>query len=336
MKKTIIIGGGVIGLSTAYYLVNSGHKVVVLDAKDFQTNCSTGNAGLIVPSHFIPLAAPGVISKGLLWSIRSKSPLSVSLNNGLLPWTIKFLKHSNYKHTERNFLNLYELNKASLNQYKTLSDKLGFALQQQGLSMFFQKKSTEMEELKTMKIAEKLRLEVHYFNKNQLPILEPGLKMNVRGVVHYAGDAAVNPQEYLQSLINYLSDKCVELRPHTELKEFKLKSERVEAIRVLDEWLAADQFIITGGIASAKILSKLGVKLHLQPGKGYSFDNSEPIGLRHPAILVDGRVAVSMPGNITRISGTMEIGGKTAKIRRKKVEGLVETVNSYFPKNTQY
>ena len=65
--KVAVIGGGIIGLSTAYYLNKAGHKVTIFDQGDLQNNCSSGNAGMIVPSHIIPLAAPGMITKGIRW-----------------------------------------------------------------------------------------------------------------------------------------------------------------------------------------------------------------------------------------------------------------------------
>ena len=72
--KVHIIGGGVIGICTAWYLDEAGFEVVVIDKTDLSDGCSHGNAGLIVPSHFVPLASPGVISKGIKWMFDSKSP----------------------------------------------------------------------------------------------------------------------------------------------------------------------------------------------------------------------------------------------------------------------
>ena len=77
MGKVGIIGGGIIGLSSAYYLQKAGHQVTVIDKGDLQDGCSFGNAGMIVPSHFIPLAAPGMVSKGIRWMFNAKSPFYV-------------------------------------------------------------------------------------------------------------------------------------------------------------------------------------------------------------------------------------------------------------------
>src|SRR5476651_1494600 len=102
MADVIIIGGGIIGLSSAYYLQKDGHNITVLDKGDLTDNCSSGNAGMIVPSHFIPLAAPGMVQQGIRWMFDSKSPFYVkpSFNMDLLSWGLKFLKSANKKHVE--------------------------------------------------------------------------------------------------------------------------------------------------------------------------------------------------------------------------------------------
>jgi len=87
------------GLSSAYYLNKAGHQVTILEKGDLTDNCSFGNAGMIVPSHFVPLAAPGMISQGVKWMFNSKSPFYVkpSLNPDLISWGLKFLKNANYR-----------------------------------------------------------------------------------------------------------------------------------------------------------------------------------------------------------------------------------------------
>lgn len=92
MKPTLIIGGGIVGLFSAYFLQKEGIEVTILDKTDLQDNCSTGNAGMIVPSHIIPLAAPGMITKGISWMFSSKSPFYIHprLDYKLLQWCLLF------------------------------------------------------------------------------------------------------------------------------------------------------------------------------------------------------------------------------------------------------
>src|SRR5689334_21982064 len=100
MSRVCIIGGGIIGLSSAYYLQKAGFDVTVLDQSGMDNGCSFGNAGMIVPSHFIPLAAPGMVAKGIRWMFDSESPFYVRprLSRDLISWGLKFYRNANHKH----------------------------------------------------------------------------------------------------------------------------------------------------------------------------------------------------------------------------------------------
>src|SRR4026208_431098 len=102
--KAVVIGGGIIGLCAGYYLQKSGWQVTILEKSDLTDNCSFGNAGMIVPSHFVPLASPGIVAQGIKWMFSSKSPFYIKpqLSWQLVTWGIKFLKHANKKNAERS------------------------------------------------------------------------------------------------------------------------------------------------------------------------------------------------------------------------------------------
>src|SRR5512146_396503 len=119
-KHIVIIGGGVIGLCTAYYCRRQGHRVTVLDrAPVEEQGCSWGNAGMIVPSHFVPLAAPGMVALGLKWMWTPKSPFYIRprLSWDLLTWSLRFMRASNAGHVARSAPLLRDLNFASREAY---------------------------------------------------------------------------------------------------------------------------------------------------------------------------------------------------------------------------
>src|SRR6202000_1360294 len=120
-KKVIVIGGGIIGLSSAYYLQKAGHQVTVLDKSDFLDNCSYGNCGYVCPSHFIPLAAPGIVGQGLKWMFNSQSPFYVQprLDRSLIDWGLKFVKSATKEHVERSAFPLKEIVVLSQQEYNT-------------------------------------------------------------------------------------------------------------------------------------------------------------------------------------------------------------------------
>src|ERR1044071_5886390 len=109
--KVTIIGGGVIGLCSAYYLNKSGYKVTVVDSHDITDGCSFGNMGYISPSHFIPLATPGIIKQGIKWMMSSSSPFYIQprLNLDLMKWGMQFWKKSTAAHVAASAPHLDQL-----------------------------------------------------------------------------------------------------------------------------------------------------------------------------------------------------------------------------------
>src|SRR5678815_478918 len=116
MSHVLVIGAGVIGLCSAYYAARKGHKVVVVDSRSIDyAGCSFGNAGMVVPSHFIPLAAPGMVALGLKWMWNPESPFYIKprLDADLVSWAWKFWRAANKRHVTRSAPLLCDLQFAS-------------------------------------------------------------------------------------------------------------------------------------------------------------------------------------------------------------------------------
>ena len=162
MKNVVVIGGGIIGLSSAYYLQQSGHRVTVIDKGDFSDNCSYGNAGYVCPSHFIPLATPGIVWKGLKWMLNSRSPFYVrpSLNRSLIDWGFKFIKSANKKKVEAAAIPLTDIALLSQQEYKAWSALPGFdfAYEEKGLLEIFQTRDVAAHAAHTIEKAKELGL----------------------------------------------------------------------------------------------------------------------------------------------------------------------------------
>src|SRR5687768_34348 len=138
MKRVVIIGGGVIGMCSAYYAAQRGHQVTVIDQREEQhEGCSYGNAGMIVPSHFIPLAAPGMVALGLKWMWNPESPFYIKprLDVELARWGFKFWKAANAAQVERAAPLLSQLHFASRSCFEEVAEATGndFNLVRKGL-----------------------------------------------------------------------------------------------------------------------------------------------------------------------------------------------------------
>ena len=336
MKNIAIIGGGIIGLCTAYYLNRSGHRVTIFDKGNLDDNCSVGNAGMIVPSHIIPLAAPGMISKGVRWMFNSKSPFYVRprLNSDLIRWGIKFYARANHRHVMRSIPVLKEISSMSKELYRDLAKdpQFDFGYEERGLLMLFKTSEVEKEEIETARLANKFGIEAQILSPQEAQRLEPSVKIDARGAVYFPGDGQINPRLLIDRLRQYVGERGVLVYPETAVEDFVIKDHQVTGVMINNELKSFDEFVVATGAWSGTLCSKLGIDLPMQSGKGYSFTvNDVSSNVRIPTLLLEGRVAVTPLGTSLRFGGTMEIGGTDRSVNMNRVKGIVETVPKFYP-----
>ncbi|WP_439488946.1 NAD(P)/FAD-dependent oxidoreductase [Algoriphagus sp.] len=336
MKPTIIIGGGIVGLFTAYFLQKEGIKVHIIDQGDMQVNCSTGNAGMIVPSHIIPLAAPGMISKGISWMFSSKSPFYIHprLDAKLLKWCYQFYKSANAEHVARSvpvLKNLSLLSKALYQEFRNEHPDSRIGLQEKGLMMIYQTEAIEKEEIEFAHLANAHGLQADVLTPEDIRTFEPNLEVKARGAVRFPGDAHLDPGKLYAFLISYLQEKGVKFLPNTEVLGFEKSGSSVKAIVTDKDNIEAEKIILCGGSWTGELANMLNFNLPMMGGKGYSFIQENKPEILQASILTEMKVAVSPYGNQIRFGGTMEIAGINQKINLNRVKGIFESINRYYP-----
>jgi D-amino-acid dehydrogenase len=336
MSKVLIIGGGIVGLSSAYYLHKAGHQVTVLDKGDMTDSCSYGNAGMIVPSHFIPLATPGMVSQGIKWMFNSKSPFYVkpSLNPQLISWGLKFLQKANAGHVERSARPLTELSLLSKKLYEDLSKEPGFDfdLVEKGILMFYKTEKAGEEEAHMAEKGRELGLDMAVLSPVDCIKLQPRLDLDVLGAVHYRCDAHLSPNKLMAALLRYLKGAGINLVTNKEATKIETTGGKVSGVLSHNEQFTADEYIVAGGSWSPAIGKLLGIKILLMPGKGYSFNVKQEVpAMEIPALLAEARVAITPMNGGLRYGGTMELDKINSRVNMNRVKGIVESVPKYFP-----
>lgn len=334
--KIGILGGGIIGLSSAYYLNREGHSVTIIDQSDLSDGCSHGNAGMIVPSHFVPLAAPGMISKGLRWMFDSTSPFYVKprFDKELIKWGYHFYRSATKEHVQKSAPALMEISLLSKSLYREWKQQLpfDFGYDERGLLMLYQTKETEHEEAETAKMARKYGIEAHILSSSEVQKLEPYVKVNSRGAVYFPGDAHLIPQKLVSHLLNYLKDNGVQFQSATSILDFITENQKIKIIKTDKGEFSFDEVVMALGSWSGKIGQQLNLNLPMQAGKGYSFLLDDVAkNVRVPSIFLEARVAVTPMANSLRFGGTMEIGGINHSINMKRVKGIVDSIPKYYP-----
>lgn len=331
-----IIGGGIIGLCSAYYLQQAGHRITVFESGTIGDGCSSGNAGMIVPSHIIPLAQPGMIAKGLRWMLRSTSPFYVKprLNADLLRWGWLFYRHSTPEHVERSIPLLRDLSLLSKRLYQELagSGPVAFGWQERGLLMLYKTVAAEHDMAEEAELANRAGIEALVLNGQQVQDLEPNTPVSVRGGVLFPGDAHLNPGQLVQSLKTYLLHQGVTVLENQPVTDVVRAGARVTAVRTGQGDFPVEAVVLAGGSWSSGLAQKLGLRLPVQGGKGYSFivKGMGP-SVQIPAIMLEARATATPVGPDLRFAGTLEIAGTDLSVNPNRVRGIVQSINQYYP-----
>lgn len=337
MSKAVIIGGGIIGLFSAYYLNQSGWEVELIDQGDLSDNCSYGNAGMITPSHFVPLAAPGMVEQGIRWMFNSKSPFYVkpSLNPELIGWGLKFLKSATKKHVECSAEALRDISMISKRLYQEFEkeSEIDFGLEDKGILMLFKSEKVAEEEQHLAEKATNLGLDAQYLEPDECRKLQPDVELDILGAVHYHCDAHLYPNKLMPALIKYLEAKGVKIQRNTQITRIDHSNGKIISLGSANKEFKGDAYVIAGGSWSPAIARLAGLKVPLMPGKGYSFmtpqDDSKRMTI--PSILCEAKVAITPMNGSIRYGGTMEVGKINDQINMNRVRGIVESVPKYLP-----
>ncbi|MFZ1750621.1 MAG: FAD-dependent oxidoreductase [Saprospiraceae bacterium] len=334
--KITIIGAGVIGLTSAYYLSKEGHEVTVIDKSDGTNNCSFGNAGYISPSHFIPLASPGIVAQGLKWMLSSTSPFYIKprLNGSLIKWGLKFYSKANAKTVAQNAPHLNNILQLSRNLMVEMDRDFNhsFRLETKGCLMLYQTEHTGRHEAELANEAKDFGIHAPILTAAEVQNMEPEVTVDVLGGVYFPIDCHLHPVKMMKSLYNKLKEMGVQILYNQEVTDFESSNGKVTSVITHQSAYKCDHLVVATGSWLEVISEKLGIELLLQPGKGYSMTyGNRTKNLHHPAILVDDRVAMTPLGDQLRIGGTMELTGINHDVNMKRVHPIVAAANKYYP-----
>ncbi|MEY3050977.1 MAG: hypothetical protein RLY31_762 [Bacteroidota bacterium] len=337
MASVHIIGSGVVGLFSAWYLQKAGFQVTLFDQSDLTDGCSHGNAGMITPSHFVPLAAPGIVAQGFRWMFRSSSPFFIRprIDTTLLAWLWRFYRSCNERQARRAMPVLLDFNQRSKDLYRDFQRETGldFHLVEKGILMMYRSAKKQQEELETARMAAQLGLETQVLDRRGLQDFEHGTAVDALGAVHYPADAILHPNRLMTHLQALLRKGGAVFHTGRPVTGFETQGRRIVAVRCGQERFSADVFLLTAGSWSARLLRTLQVPLLLQDGKGYSV--TLPDAAEQPAyaaILTEAKVAVTPMGPDLRFGGTLELGGMRADVNLPRVKAILEAVPQYYPR----
>ena len=332
--RVLIVGAGVIGLCSAYHLLKSGRPVTIIDkGKAAPDSCSYGNAGMVVPSHFIPLAAPGMVAKGLKMLANPEGPFYIKPRPSLelVRWCSLFTKHCTQKHTLDSRELLRDMNLESRRLFLEMAEDTGTEVTEHGLLSLCLTDKTLQEEAKVAAMANELGVATEVCDPKRLAELDPNIEMQALGGVWFKQDCHMDPATFMNVLRQKVISMGAEMITDSQVTGLRRESNATVSLEGVST--PPDlEIIIASGAWSSELMKSLNLRMPMQAGKGYSLTLEQPP--QQPklcSILAEAKVAVTPMGNTLRFAGTMEICGNDLSINPRRVGGIIKSIRNYFP-----
>jgi D-amino-acid dehydrogenase len=331
VPDVLVVGGGVVGTCAAWFLAERGARVTVVDRGEVGSGCSYGNAGLVVPSHSIPLAAPGVMSKALRWMWSPESPFYIRFRWSLelWSWLWKFRAACREEPMKRAIPLLRDLSRASVALY----DRLGIdcACARKGLLLVYRTPEGLHEGQEEARLLAEWDLPSRAMDAEEARRLVPTLRPGVAGAIHFPEDAHLDPIRFVRGLAKAAEAKGVSFRVGVEVTGFEVRDGRIAAVRTSAGELRADEVVLAAGSWSPGVARELGHRLPIQPAKGYSITVRRPPGVPElPLLLMESKVAVTPMGPLLRFAGTLEMAGLDLSINERRVAAIRRGAAEYL------
>ena len=333
-----VIGGGVIGLSTAFALAQRGISVVVIEADELATGSSSGNAGHIVPSHVIPFAAPGMVKAGIkdLFNKHGAWGVSASAGPSLIPFMIRFALNCTKRNVDRGVPALSELSALSVSTLSSWSSTGAWAnsMRPTGLLQVFRSEASLSSAAHEAEAMAAHGVAVRTLDAAGVCALEPGLASGAVGGVHLVNDGCLDPAQLLRDLAAGIESHGGRVITGARLASSRALSSCTRLTLSTGDTVEAGQVVVAAGVWSGPVMKLLGHKMRvpLMPARGYSctLRLRDAAAFTHPMILGEAHVAVTPLENRVRLTGRYELAGREREINEKRVSNLVAAAREYL------
>jgi D-amino-acid dehydrogenase len=336
--RVVVVGGGVIGASCAYYLRRAGRAVTLIDAGQFGRGCSHGNCGFVSPSHVLPLAGPGATRSALKTLFKRNSPLKVRFrfDPALWSWFWQFSRRCNERDAIAAGHALQRLLLSSRALYDELFQSTLTDVEWDPAGVLFvylTRPALEHYAETDRLLRSEFGLGATRLEGESLATVEPALKPSVAGAWRYEADGQLRPDKLMSAWRRALDSIGVEIRERCRLVDLLADRRLLRGVLTDRGEIAADQVVIATGAWTPQLRHLLRCAIAIQPGKGYSMTMPRPaLCPRTSMILEEHRVAISPMKSGYRIGSTMEFAGYDASLNADRLRLLRESAHLYLRK----
>ena len=334
-KDVLIVGGGIIGLSTAVKLAENGAQVTVLEKGQVGYGCSYGNAGWLTPCFALPLAMPGLFFKSLKWMMNPEGPLYIkpSLDPLLFRWLTRFTMSMSEKKARTATEALVNLSKVSLDLYEKLAQEFPeIALEKKGLLMVAQSKNGVEAALQELDYVSRYAIQGKSLTPDEIRKMEPSLIGHLEGGVYFPNEAHAEPLKIVQALAKKAQALGVKIEENIEVQHWEISKGQVQKLTTSKGDRKADVYVLATGSWSHSIAKELKLSVPILGGKGYAMIvpplSTQP---QHPMMLIEKKIAITPRKNSLRIAGTLELVNQDFTITQRRVQAIIKGAREFLP-----
>lgn len=344
--RVLVLGSGVVGVTSAYYLAKKGFEVTVLDRQPaVGLETSFANAGQISPGYSAPWAAPGVPYKAMKWIFQRHAPLALKADWSLwqLQWTLQLLQNCNAKSYDLNKERMVRLAEYSRDCLSDLRAEIGVAYEArtQGTLQVFRTQKQLDAEAKDIAVLSRMGVPFEHLDPDGCVKVEPGLasvKANLLGGLRLIHDETGDCQIFTTNLAKEAQKLGVMFRQDVTINRLITQSNQLTGVEIETqsgkEVLVADQYVVALGSYSRELMQGLGLNIPVYPVKGYSLtvpivnDEIAPV-----STVMDEtyKVAITRFDNRIRVGGMAELAGFDLSLNPRRRETLEMVLNGLFP-----
>jgi len=333
-KRVIIIGGGIIGGFTAYYLSEKGWSVIVVDKEGFGQEASSGNCGLIVPNHILPLNSLDTLTKAFGWMLTKDSPLYIKprLDTGLMKWFCQFAWHARPKAILDSAAGRHALLQSSFKLYPGFirAENVTCDWDMGGSLHIFRSARAWNAYRRTGALLNRFNIQSEPLDRKAIREFVPALAKGVSGGWFYRQTAHLRPERLMSELRRILVGRGVQILENCPVRSFRQDNDRAVSIVTQDQKLSADAFVLATGAWAPDFERVLGCRLPIQPGKGYSITMDRPSAFPELPCFFEDQSMVSTPWpDECRLGGTMEFSGFDSRLNPQRLNALTRGFDGY-------
>ena len=335
-SDVLVIGGGAVGVCTAYYLAKAGRQVTLIEKGKICSGCSYGNACMIVPSHAMPIPAPGVIKKSVKWLFKEDSPLLIRFRPDweLFSWLWRFAVFCRDEPMRRSIPILRDLGRASLILFKELeaTEGISFDFKQQGLMYVYSTEEGFEEGKEEAALLAQYDLPSRVLTGIQAQELEPALRDTVVGALYFPEDAHGSSFHFVRGMAEVIKKLGVAVETDTEVVGWLMDGKRPIGVKTSRGGFHGREIVLATGSWTPQLTRPIGLNVPVQPGKGYSLTmDRPPVCPEIPLIHFERKIGVTPIGNRLRFAGTMEFAGFDLSLNRIRAEAIQRGAMEVLP-----